>query len=312
MTNPNMEALPNGLYCFNYHRVGDKNKTIYDQNVFSCNTNEFEQHLKFYKDNFRVVTMSEIDSYITNKTPITDRMLLITFDDGYVDNYHNAYPLLKKYGLTATFFIATDYIGNNILTWWDEIAFIVNVCQLTTISVPFGKKVRIDIDCKKKATRKILREFKHERGLNSSEKLALLRDVCVVEKCAPPALLFMDLRMLLEMTNNGMDIGSHTCTHQILSHLDYEQQAIEITKSKNFICEYLKVAPLSFSYPVGSFNSYNKDSISLLKEQGFNLAFNFEKGVNTSFNNPYELTRYPVDNNYTVDDMVKMIYLSLF
>ncbi|HCH69557.1 MAG TPA: hypothetical protein DE042_03485, partial [Colwellia sp.] len=82
----------NGLYCFNYHRIGDCTKTPFDPNLYSCSEEQFKKQIQFIKKNFQVITLEEVLLLAEHKLPLNRRYALITFDDGYIDNYEVAYP----------------------------------------------------------------------------------------------------------------------------------------------------------------------------------------------------------------------------
>jgi peptidoglycan/xylan/chitin deacetylase (PgdA/CDA1 family) len=80
----------------------------------------FEEQMRYLKENgYRVISMSEFLQFVTYRCSIPEKSVVITLDDGYKSVYEIAYPILKKYGFTATLFIYTDFIGNSksALTW---------------------------------------------------------------------------------------------------------------------------------------------------------------------------------------------------
>ncbi len=93
--------LSPGLYVFNYHRIGDSSITAFDPNVFSCDEEHFDAHLKLIASRFRVINTSELLELIESGARITEHLAMITFDDGYADNYSKAFPLLAARDLPA-------------------------------------------------------------------------------------------------------------------------------------------------------------------------------------------------------------------
>src|SRR3989344_1999609 len=93
-----------------YHSVGD-NKAF-----FTVKAVQFERHLAYLaKNNFKVVFLSELIQKIKNKEPL-EKMVCLTFDDGYYDNYKEVFPLLQKYKMPATIFLPTGFIGKEFMT----------------------------------------------------------------------------------------------------------------------------------------------------------------------------------------------------
>ena len=114
-----------GLYCFNYHRIGDSTLTPFDPNIYSCTAEAFKMQLRFIKKHFQIITLDEAILLTKNQQPLNKRYALITFDDAYIDNYEIAYPILKEQKISAVFFIPTDYVDSAIIPWWDEIAWML-------------------------------------------------------------------------------------------------------------------------------------------------------------------------------------------
>jgi peptidoglycan/xylan/chitin deacetylase (PgdA/CDA1 family) len=103
-----MSRLGRGrLTVLNYHQVNDP------ANDFSTvGTAAFRQQMQYLKDNYRVVPLSQAIAALTT-TGHSDRLVAITFDDGYADNARIAAPILRRLGLPATFFVSTNMIGSS-------------------------------------------------------------------------------------------------------------------------------------------------------------------------------------------------------
>jgi len=75
---------------------------------------KFREQMKFLKDNgYSTLSMDELYQFFANNVPIPEKSVVITFDDGYLDNYTNALPVIKEYGLKATVFVVTDWVNTN-------------------------------------------------------------------------------------------------------------------------------------------------------------------------------------------------------
>lgn len=229
------------------------------------------------------------------------RFALITFDDGYLDNYLHAYPLLKTANLPAVFFIATDFIDQHKIPWWDEIAWLIKNNELHQ---QFIQKWQLPDDFQTLAPREqiylLLKKVKCNTGQTIEAKLIQIRmDLNSDERqVMPEEQLFMDWDMVREVSANGITIGSHTCSHRILSGLDEQEQTFEILQSKLKLEKQLNGQPVcSFAYPVGGQTSYNKSSIKCLEESEYQMAFNFLPGINTRLHeHRFTLNRYAIDD----------------
>lgn len=87
----------------------------------SVSPDMFDQQLAYLAENgFSTVSLYDLLNHLSTGAPLPPRPVVLTFDDGYRDNYENAFPLLKKYGFTGTFFIVSDFINANrpeYMTW---------------------------------------------------------------------------------------------------------------------------------------------------------------------------------------------------
>ena len=110
-----MHRHASGVPILNYHQINDS-----AENALTVHTDQFEEQMKYLADNgYHAITPNELLDAWENDTELPDKPVVITFDDGYVDNYKNAYPILKKYGLKGTIFAVTDYLNlyPNYFTW---------------------------------------------------------------------------------------------------------------------------------------------------------------------------------------------------
>lgn len=305
--------LPNGVYCFNYHRIGDEGKSQFDPNVFSCTAEQFEQHVKFYNTNFTVISIEQlIEKFDThNDSPIDKKYAVITFDDGYIDNYSIAFPILKKYNTAAAFYIVTGYLENSYIPWWDEIAWIVRHSNKTIIKLSnWPNEIDISTGTTTEKVRNILREIKIDCSLSMAEKITELKAACqcdIPEKIRKSQ-LFVNWKQITEMSDNGMHIGSHSMSHNILSHLTTQEQEHEVSQSKLRIEKKLNKEITSFAYPVGNKSSFTKHTIKATKAANYKLAFSFIPGVILSFSEDrYQLKRLPVNGNCSIKQLKNII-----
>jgi len=115
-------ASPNGsnlinlkdVPVLNYHKVDTLNHAL------SISPQEFEDQMEYlYKEQYNTITPDQLMAYLKYGKQLPDKPIMITFDDGYLDNYTNAYPIMKKYGFTATIFIVTNLVGQDsrFMTW---------------------------------------------------------------------------------------------------------------------------------------------------------------------------------------------------
>ncbi len=288
-----------------YHRINDLKD---DPQLLSVSLKNFEAHIKYLKNNFLIERFENLGQ---GKKP----SVAITFDDGYEDNYLNALPLLEKYNVPATFFITSNYLVSNKEFWWDEIERLIlkNKYQndiylnINNIKIIFRLKTNADrlntygklhLICKELTPEnidKILTEIRHKMGISE------------VGRKTHRAMCISQLKKLA--SHPLVTIGAHTLSHPKLSKLTYFEQKNEIYNSKKNIEKILNTEIKVFSYPFGTKNDYNHQSLKICLEQFDRVAANFP-GQFHSWSNEMTIPRHLV-RNWNIDEF-KDKFLSFF
>jgi peptidoglycan/xylan/chitin deacetylase (PgdA/CDA1 family) len=125
-----------GIPVLMYHKIDPS-----VQDMLTVSTTQFESHLKYLQQHdYQAITPQELLNFLENKTPLPQNPVLLTFDDGYVSNLDLAYPLLQKYGMKATIFLPTAYLGGTS-SWYEGGADLMNYAQLKSMDsglITFG------------------------------------------------------------------------------------------------------------------------------------------------------------------------------
>jgi len=240
-----LERLPQrpSLIVLNYHRIGNAEQTPYDPGTFSATATEFDQQISCLKKRFRLVTLEEAFSFAMGQVSLRHTCVLITFDDGYLDNYTQAFDILRAHGVQGVFFLPTYFIGTSHLPWWDVIAYIVKCSQQRQIRLEYPTKAVFDLDREDlhSVLRRILMFFKQPAVKDSQRFLWGLEEACGASRPGESAeRCFLSWQEAQEMQNAGMAFGSHTHSHEILSKLPDEQQYEELVHSRQILENHLK------------------------------------------------------------------------
>jgi peptidoglycan/xylan/chitin deacetylase (PgdA/CDA1 family) len=281
-----------GILVLNYHRMGDPNASPYDRDVFSARQDAFNGQVAFLKRSFEVISPADIPAA---RAKDRGRFVMITFDDGYRDNYDLAFPVLRAHGVPATFFICTGFIDQPRLAWWDEIAWMIRTSEQSSLPAGdwFGSDIPFIGPDRDEAIRGALRRFKELPGDKTADFLSFLREATGHQPNPEDgANLWMSWEMIREMQRGGMTIGAHTIRHQLLARLPEAEQEIEIAGSRDRVLAETGVAPRAFAYPVGSKSAFTDATKALLQRHGFEAAFSFYGGFQR-FDpfDPYDIRR---------------------
>jgi len=296
----------NGIYCFNFHRIGDATTCLFDPCVFSCTEKDFKLYIRFIKNNFEVLSQEQLISLVDSNRTLDKSYAYITFDDGYKDNYELAFPALKSEKLPATFFVATGLIGSNIVAWWDEIAWHVKQCANKTIQLStWTHKLTIGNSVYPKDIREVLSQFK-KSPKNIESQLSELREISGKHLSYNES-EFMSWKQLGIMEQNGMTIGAHSHSHRVLSSLNKEELVHELSYSKKLLEDSLKNEITTISYPVGNSTTYNSEMFKEIEKQGYKLAFTFRYFVNQKISsNRYQLARLSISEPFNDKEFMSL------
>lgn len=297
-----LEALSQrpALVVLNFHRVGDPARTPYDPDVFSASVDGFDEQVRQLKKRYGIVSLAEAAELVSGRARPRGLAVLLTFDDGYLDNHVNAFPVLRSHSVPATFFLVTSHVGTSKLSYWDQIAYTVRQSRSDVIRLgaPYGLEINLRQIDRLAATRQVLRLFKSPRVEDQDHFLAALTGACDIGLPDIPERLWLSWDEAAEMLRDGMDIGSHTHSHRILAKLPLGEQLDELTTSRRILEEKLGMKVLACAYPDGQRAAFNADTFEAMQQAGYKLGFTFYGGTNSlPAANPFNVVRTSVDHD---------------
>jgi peptidoglycan/xylan/chitin deacetylase (PgdA/CDA1 family) len=251
-----------------YHRVAPKND---NWPLEPLDPQSFRKQIEYFCQSYEILPLDRLVQYIQEGQSLPEKAIVITFDDGYKDNFHYAYPILKKYHVPATIFLTTGHIDTDKLFWWDKISYIIqHSCVENIILDEVGShSLRSKID-KLRARSIVIERMKklpQERKEQLIDKLISISGVDVPSGLGEG--LILSWKEIRKMNNNGINFGAHTVNHPCLVNLPLEQAKWEIIQSKNDIEEKLGKKVNAFSYPNGD---SSLELVEFIKESGFTCA----------------------------------------
>jgi peptidoglycan/xylan/chitin deacetylase (PgdA/CDA1 family) len=291
-----------GVIVLNYHRVGSGHASVFDRELWSADAEAFADQIRFCKTQFDLITPDDLRGVLASGR---GRYCLITFDDGYRDNYDVAFPVLKSEGVAATFFIATGFIDAPRLPWWDEIAWMVRMSRRKALELPawISGPIVFDEPERQQAIRMVLRAYKSLATDSAEEYLeAVARATGSGRYTAAANDLWMNWAMLREMDRAGMTIGGHTISHPVLARSSIEVQRREILGCGARLTEAIGKPMRYFSYPVGGPTAFDSRTREILRQAGVEFAFSYYGGFRKFAEwDDYHVRRVPVESYITPD-----------
>ncbi|HEY8940787.1 MAG TPA: polysaccharide deacetylase family protein [Cellvibrio sp.] len=264
-----------------YHRVND------DPSISGLPSSEFEKQIAYIAKHFRVVPIETLIQEIKEQR-IRPYTIAITFDDGHSDFYEHAWPVLKKYKAPVSLYITTSFVNKELWLWPDLLKYVMLNCTKKQINIfPMGE-LSFTQDSFLKSWN-ILGD--HCLTLTSDSRNKFIAELAYLSNCELPPkpvtpFLPVTWDQLKEMISDGLDIGSHTVSHPILSGLDTTTLRHELIDSANIIRQKLGYQAKGICYPNGRLIDINNNVIYQAEKCGYHyglLARNHPINANAPF-----------------------------
>ena len=284
-----------------YHRIKNINSSTGNPSLVSASIADFKWQMQYIKESYTPISFETLDRCLSGLLPWPNKPVIITFDDGFGDNYHNAYPILKKLNIPATFFISVDYIDSNKQFWFEglyktlksapeghykidknEFSFTLTNSKKerdTVIQLLFKQLATVENDQRELIVEQIFKLFKRHDTVSNQNDTPLTSE------------------QIIEMSANGMEFGSHSMSHPFLNRLNIENLNLELKSSKEAIEKLTQKKCLSIAYPNGKKDNVNDDIYHAVEQANYHFGCLYSGGVNhTEKLQPFELNRIAVEH----------------
>lgn len=269
-----------------YHRVldiaGDP-EFDFDPELVSASVEDFDWQMRYIQRHYTPITFSHLLSALDGVGTLPARPIIVTFDDGFDDNYRNAFPVLKSLGVPATFFIATGYIGQSRTFWFDWFFYLCGEAKRRGVSVRIDSTEFNFADEQGDASRRAA--LAQLWVVPDGERRAAIRRLEAALALDQPEDGFSRSRPMMwedvqEMAAHGMEIGSHTVSHPILTTVDDDGLYDELGKSKQDLEQRLRRPVDVIAYPVGGPQAFNGRVQRAVRDAGYRLGVSYVSGTN--------------------------------
>lgn len=273
---------------FIFHRVlPEKDPLRWDE----PDAAQFDWMVRLISRNFSVMPLGQaVDRLKAGTLPAGAAS--ITFDDGYKDNLTVAAPILKRYGLAATFFIATGFLGGGRM-WNDDIIEAVRASPDSLVDwseFELGRHDLVSDDHRRAAITSVLGELKY---VPHDTRAATAREIARRAGLDDTSDLMMTSDEVRSLRAAGMEIGGHTCSHPILNSLGDDDAYAEIVRGKSELEVMLGERVCVFAYPNGNpERDFAAKHVDMIREAGFSAAVTTERGVGKPDDNPLLIPRF--------------------
>lgn len=313
----------NRLYIAMYHYTRDLVHSRYP-NIKGLDKRLLREQLEYFKSHFNVVTMEQVMESVEGKYNLPENALLLTFDDGYIDNYTYAMPLLEEYRMQGAFFIPGKTFATHQLLDVNKIHYMLASADINKLVKDVKEKMNyyrggeFDFptteelwnkyaienrwDCKETIfVKRMLQTVLPERLRNQISSELFKKYVGVTEEQLAYE-LYMTEEQIRTMKRHGMFIGVHGYDHYWLGKLSKEQMQQDISKALEILDEFIDGKRWVMNYPYGN---YSQDVLEFVKSKGACVGLSTEVRVaEIGKDNALTLPRFdcndfpPKSNNY--------------
>jgi peptidoglycan/xylan/chitin deacetylase (PgdA/CDA1 family) len=304
-----MKDLRNTFFAVMYHYI----RPFEDSNLKYLSIEDFEKQLDYFSEQFGIVDAAGWELFRKGGYPSG---VLLTFDDGLKDHIQYVLPILKKRNLFGIFYCCSDplegksltvHLTHYLLAYFDRddiwehlkhVGLVEAYYQAKSLSTDVAYRHQVAPFLEKEIKRvfnwcrfdpyqqeRLLEVFKHFFHLDNSQFVGSWN---------------LSIQDIENLWQSGMEIGSHTCSHRLLSNLDPQIQVSELTDSKEILNSVVGNTVKSFCFPYGGKNSYTKQTLDMLDRLGYSESFSVESQTmpysDGTYQERFELPRF--DCNY--------------
>ena len=248
--------LPQSVLILYYHSISPdrKSQASYITTGITIETDYFREQMRTLKRDYHPITLDEMYEWVQGRIQIPRRSVVVTFDDGFEDNYQYAAPIMEEFGMRGTFYLTTRCVERQTLPWFCKILYLFGKAKeekkVFTDSKTGEKWDTTDPEQYSKAySSSYLHPCAKLSGEEQDvwiERLESDLGIRYDENLAPKMMSWQQAR---ELVQRGHIIGNHTYSHPNVAHLSPENQKNEIRLSHELLSKNLEIPPVHFSYP---------------------------------------------------------------
>lgn len=288
-----------------YHRIIDSGYDFWKLNV---SPKTFEKHIRYISENYKVLRLEEEWGDIVEAD---QKYVVITFDDGYVDNFRYALPILEKYHVPATIFVSTDLIDTDEMYWWDELEKIFMIDKYMGEFVFGGVSYKIaDVNDSRNVCIMIRNRIKDMNPAERRNNLAELRSLMGLEQPETSELRCVNTPELVRMAKSPyITLGGHTKSHLSMGNIHSEKLLrSEIEESLSILEEKTGKKIKVFAYPYGGPEDRCDLADQMIADCGIKKSMLVRNGNVSMEDGGYNLPRHMVFEGEDMEKKIRKIW----
>ncbi|HEX7960177.1 MAG TPA: polysaccharide deacetylase family protein [Terriglobales bacterium] len=280
-----------------YHRIGVGGIPFYS----NLPTSRFEQQMRYLRRNCRLISLDQLLQEM-GQPGSSETAVAVTFDDGYLGTYTDAFPILRKYEIPATVYLTAGCIETGEVAWYDRIFLALQAMIKKSCEVRIPHYRRFELDSYESRLSAAVELIRYLRTLPNDRRLEECASLEKIVRLPQGELKnrMMNWDQIRQMQRAGIRFEAHTMTHPVLSRLDAVSLNAELAESKRLIEERIQSEVKHFAYPFGKSEECGEATGAALLRLGFRSAVTTISGVNTPMVHPYRLRRVQMGDDVSL------------
>lgn len=276
---------PAGAIILMFHSIAEDDVAEFVDPSNRMSPRLFERQMAFLNSSRRVLPLSQVVEQIASGTSPYAGSVCITFDDGYLDNLTVAAPILERYGLPATLFLATGYIDRGEAQWVDTLYWMFNRRTANKLRIPtlLSREMDLTSEEERSIAHKLLLHFLLEASHEERSQMLMVikHQLLPVGQMPRLTMNWNDVREL-QRRYPFIEFGGHTCEHVDLRKHQGELARSEIDGCARALRRELGVEPTLFSFPYGRWCEGTRSIVATSGWQASVVAGDRVRNDNTS------------------------------
>jgi len=273
-----------------YHRISaDADPFVPSRSGLYGTPQTFARQMRYLMRHYHVISLADYLESRRTGAELPKYTVIITFDDGFKDNYQHAFAVLTRYGLPASIFLIADTLIDQQPIWLHKFYYLAETIEesrlLTALNEMLSPMPLFE------SSRQALRQLKHDADRQFKDRALDKIYRSVAEENQAPS-LYLSLSEI-ETMQPLIEFGSHGRSHQVMSALDEKALLEETVVAKDILERRLGRPIRHFAYPFGDQQTFSDATTDVIR-QHYDCALTAVEGFNGKKSDPYRLKRFSI------------------
>lgn len=228
-----------------------------------------DEQLAYLCRHYEIISLETLVSCLESNQRVPNKSIVLTFDDGFRDNYENAFPIFEKYKVPATIFLVTGSIDTGQLPWSQRLGYLFQHTESSELHHELLEE-GLPLSTSEDRRRAYLAIKPRVRVMGFEQREKVINDLSRYLDVQPPTDRMMTWKQARELQAAGIEMGAHTVSHPLLAEIGSDEARDEMEQSRNALQRKLGIERPKFCFPAGS---WSQPLVQIARDLGFRSLF---------------------------------------